>query len=195
LVNAPSKGYDYLIQLNYQPNKLFGMYVRYKSKNKPVDSSGNGIIYYPQDQLKQNLRIHLSQQVSSSFSINSRVELMWFNHQMKNNEQGFLNYVEGNYERKKLSANLRLQYFETNSYNSRIYVYESDVLYSFSIPAFYDKGFRYYLNLHYSITKNFELWMRWAQAIYSDKKVLGSGLDEINSNHKSEIKLQVRYLF
>jgi hypothetical protein len=42
------------------------------------------------------------------------------------------------------AAVLRLQYFETDSYNSRIYAYENDVLYSYSIPAFYDKGFRYY---------------------------------------------------
>jgi hypothetical protein len=195
LVNAPSRGYDYLVQLNYQPNKLFGMYVRYKNKNKPVDSSGNGVIYYPQDQVKQNLRAHLSQQLSSNLSISSRVELMWFNHQQKNAEQGFLSYVEGQYEWKKLSANIRLQYFETNSYNSRIYVYESDVLYSFSIPAFYDKGFRYYLNLQYDLTKKFQVWLRCAQTLYSNQSVIGSGLDEINGSTRSEFKIQIRYNF
>lgn len=195
LVNAPTRGYDYLIQLNYQPDKQFGMYVRYKNKNKPVDSSGNGVIYYPQDQVKQNLRVHLTQQLTSNVSINSRVELMWFNHQQKNNEQGVLSYVEGSYEWKKLSANLRLQYFETNSYNSRIYVYESDVLYSFSIPAFYDKGFRYYFNIHYYATKKMQCWLRFAQALYNDKTFIGSGLDEINGNIRSEIKLQLQYSF
>ncbi|HWI92161.1 MAG TPA: helix-hairpin-helix domain-containing protein [Flavisolibacter sp.] len=194
LVNAPTHGYDYLIQLNYQPNKQFGMYVRYKNKNKPIDGSGNGVIYYPQEQLKQNLRVHLSQQLSSNISIDSRVELMLFNHQQKNNEQGFLSYVEGAYEWEKFSANLRLQYFETNSYNSRIYVYESDVLYSFSIPAFYDKGFRYYFNLHYTI-KKMQCWLRFAQTIYADKTIIGSGLDEIKNNTHSDIRLQLLYSF
>jgi hypothetical protein len=195
LVNAPTRGDDYLVQLSYQPNKQFGMYVRYKNKNKPVDSSGNGVIYYPQDQVKQNLRVHLSQQLLSSFSINSRFELLWLNHGSKRAEQGFLSYAEGDYEWKKLSANLRLQYFETNGYNSRIYVYESDVLYSFSIPAFYDKGFRYYLSLHYEITGKLQVWLKCAQTIYNNKSVIGSGLDEIGGNSRSELKIQIRYSF
>jgi hypothetical protein len=195
LVNAPSRGYDYLIQLNYQPNKQFGMYVRYKNKNKPTNSSANGIIYYPQDQVKQNLRIHLSQQLSSVFSITCRSELLWFNHQSKNSERGFLGYIEGSYNWEKLSANLRLQYFETDSYDSRIYVYESDVLYGFSIPAFYDKGIRYYFNFNYDVTKNLQFWLRWGQTIYNDKNVIGSGLDEIKGRLRSEMKIQVQYNF
>ena len=85
---------------------------------------------------------------------------------------------------------MRLQYFETDSYNSRMYAYENDVLYSFSIPVFYDKGYRYYLNLNYDLTKKISLWFRFAQTIYPGKIAIGSGLDQINSSHKSEIKVQ-----
>ena len=173
-VNAPGRGYDYLVQLNYQPDKQFAMYIRYKNKNKQADGSGNGVIDYPQDEVKQNLRVNVSDQLTPSFFVQSRIEVLWYNHQTQNAEQGFLIYMEGNYRRKKLSSNVRLQYFETDSYNSRIYTYESDVLYSFSIPAFYDKGFRYYLNLNYSITKKLECWLRWGQTIYADKNSIGS---------------------
>ena len=195
LVNAPTNGFDYLVQLNYQPNKLFGIYLRFRDQNKPADSSGSGVIYFPADQLKQNFRIHLFQQLTRAFSINTRVELLWFNHQFKYGEQGFLSYVEGNYEWKKLSGSLRLQYFETNSYNSRIYVYESDVLYSFSIPAFYDKGFNYYLNAHYNLSRKLDCWLRFAQTIYSNKNIIGNGSDQINGDKKTEIKAQLLYVF
>lgn len=194
-VNAPSKGYDYLAQLNYQPNRQFGMYIRYRNKNKPLDSSGNGVIYYPEDQVKQNLRVHLTQQLSSASSITARIEILWFNkRQQKSTGQGFLSYVEGSFGWKKLAGNLRLQYFETNGYDSRIYVYESDVLYSFSIPAFYDKGFRYYINCHYDLLKNLEIWARLARTLYQDKEKIGSALDEISGNSKTDIKIQLRYL-
>jgi hypothetical protein len=193
LVNAPSRGHDYLAQLNYQPNKQFGMYVRFRNKNKPGDSSGSGVIYYPQDQVKQNLRIHLTQQLSYTFSLTGRVEMVWLNHQLKTS-QGFLGYLEGSYEWKKVAGNLRFQYFETNGYNTRIYVYESDVLYSFSIPAFYDKGFRYYINCHYHVLKNFEMWLRLAQTFYPERSKIGSSLDEIDGNRKTELKIQLRYI-
>jgi len=195
LVNAPTNGFDYLVQLNYQPNKSFGMYLRFRNQNKPTDSSGSGAIYYPADQLKQNFRLHLFQQLSQRLSINNRVELLWFNHRLKTKEHGFLSYMEAQYEWKRVGANVRVQYFETNSYDSRVYVYESDVLYSFSIPAFYDKGFRCFLNVHYDFTHKWESWLRLAQTIYSNKNIIGSALDEIQGNKKTEVKLQFLYTF
>jgi hypothetical protein len=102
-----------------------------------------------------------------------------------------------------VEGNLRLQYFETGGYNSRVYVYENDALYNFSIPAYYDKGFRYYVNLNCNVKKlfrfgstnkmNIESWIRWAQAVYSGKNAIGSGLDEVRGNKKSEIKFQLLF--
>ena len=96
---------------------------------------------------------------------------------------------------KPFSANIRLQYFETDDYNSRLYAYENDVLYSFSIPVFYEKGYRYYLNVNYDLTKKLTAWARIAQTINPDRSIIGSGLDEIKGNRKTEVKLQVMYRF
>jgi hypothetical protein len=94
-----------------------------------------------------------------------------------------------------MSGVLRLQYFETDSYDSRIYAYENDVLYSYSIPPFSDKGFRYYVTFNYDLTKKISFWLRWAQTIYKDRKTVGSGLDEILGNKRSDLKIQARYVF
>ena len=85
--------------------------------------------------------------------------------------------------------------FETDSYNSRMYAYESDVLYGFSIPVFYNRGIRYYINTSYDVNKKLGFWIKWAQTVYSDKNLIGSGLDEIKGNKKSEVKLQILYKF
>ena len=90
---------------------------------------------------------------------------------------------------------MRLMYFETGGYDSRLYAYENDVLYSFSIPVFYDKGYRYYININYDFSKKLSLWLRLAQTIYKDKTSVGTGLDEISGNKKTEVKLQVQYYF
>ena len=96
---------------------------------------------------------------------------------------------------KRFSGLMRLQYFETGSYASRLYAYENDVMYSYSIPVFFDKGYRYYFTINYDVSKKLSLWLRWAQTIYRDKESVGSGQDEIAGNRKTEIKLQVAYLF
>ncbi|MEI9956688.1 MAG: hypothetical protein WDM90_10400 [Ferruginibacter sp.] len=61
-------------------------------------------------------------------------------------------------------------------------------LYNFSIPVFYDKGIRYYINTNYDINKKITLWFKWAQTIYTDKTLIGSGLDAINGNKKKRNK-------
>lgn len=90
---------------------------------------------------------------------------------------------------------MRLMYFETGGYDSRMYAYENDVLYSFSIPVFYDKGYRYYININYDVSKKISLWLRLAQTIYKDKATVGTGLDEINGNRRTEVKWQLQYYF
>ena len=73
--------------------------------------------------------------------------------------------------------------------------YENDVLYSYSIPAFSDKGFRYYFTFNYDVSKKVAFWLRLAQTIYRNRNTVGSGLDEIQGNKKTELKAQIRWVF
>ena len=81
--------------------------------------------------------------------------MVWFAIHPSDIQKGFLAFSDCIVKpmMKRYSGGIRLQYFETDDYNSRIYAYENDLLYSFSIPVFYDKGFRYYLNFNYGLTK------------------------------------------
>jgi hypothetical protein len=69
------------------------------------------------------------------------------------------------------------------------------VLYSFSIPAFFDTGFRYYFTITYDASKKLAFWLRMAQTIYKGKLLVGSGLDEIQGNKRTEVKIQATYNF
>ena len=192
-VDAPSTGDDYLLQLTYKPNRQTEIYSRYRSERKainynPLEFALNPVVMKP----KQSWRTQLTYKLSTAVTFRSRVELLWYDRKGDAPEQGFLTYADIIYKPslKPWSGNIRLQYFETDSYNSRMYAYENDVLYSFSIPVFYDKGYRYYLNLNYDLTRKWSFWLRLAQSMYPGKTSLGSGLDEIKGNHKTEVKLQ-----
>lgn len=197
-VDAPSTGREFFVQTTYAPNKQVEIYMRYKAEAKQANQPGNTtvtnyLVFLP----RQNWRTQLSYKFSTAFTIRNRIELLWYDKNGINRENGFLVYSDFMYRpgQNPFSAVVRLQYFETDGYNSRIYAYENDVLYSYSIPAFFDKGYRYYVTLNYDVNKSLSLWFRWAQTIYSDKKLIGSGLDEIKGNTRSEAKLQIRCLF
>lgn len=191
--DAPTAGNDYLLQVTHKPNKQIEIYSRYRSERKAINYNAGDFVLNPVVlKPKQSWRTQLSYKLNTTFTFRTRVELLWYDKQEDTREQGFLTYADIIYKplHKPYSGNIRLQYFETDSYNSRMYAYENDVLYSFSIPVFYDKGYRYYLNVNYDITRKVSVWIRFAQTIYPDKNVIGSGLDEIEGNKKTELKLQ-----
>ncbi len=197
-VNAPSTGTDYLIQLNYKPSKRLEIYTKYHYNAKAINENPLQLTLSPVlRQPKKNWRTQVIYKVNRAITLQNRTELLWFDPKGSEEEQGFLTYFDFIYKPmlKPYSFNLRLQYFETDGYNSRLYAYENDILYSFSIPVFYDKGYRYYININYDIGKKLSLWVKWSQTLFKDKNLIGSGLDEINGNKKSEIKLQLLYKF
>jgi hypothetical protein len=194
LVDAPSSETDFMVQAGYKPNRKFETYIRYRNEIKGRNDNPGELVVTPVEATpKQNLRVHLSYKKTPALTIRSRLELVWFAHRTQRQEKGLHAFLEGHLkpQMKKYSGSIRFQYFKTGGYNSRLYAYENDVLYSYSIPVFYDAGYRYYLNLTYDLSKQISLWIRFAQTIYLDKQVIGTALDEISGNKRTEVKLQV----
>jgi hypothetical protein len=195
-VNAPGTGQDYLLQIAYQPRKQAEIYARFRSESKSINEPSDATLRSIMQVSKQSCRLNLVYPFSQRFSFKARTDLVWYDKRGITPEQGFLIYTEGAYQvSRHFAGNLRLQYFETGGYNSRLYAYESDVLYGYSIPPFFDKGFRYYFNASVQVSKKLTCWLKWAQTIYQDKAIIGSGLEEIKGNRKSEIKVQMQYIF
>ena len=199
LTDAPSVGVDYFTQITYKPNKQLEIYFRYRAENRARNFNYNDIARVDPvlPRPRQNFRSQISYKLDKTISIRNRVEMSWFDKRGNGAQNGFLTYVDVIYKpmMKKYAANCRILYFDTDGYDSRMYTYENDVLYSFSIPVIYDKGYRYYINLNYDYSKKLSFWCRIAQTVYSNKNTVGSGLDEINGNRRTEIKLQAQYYF
>ncbi len=198
-VDAPSQGTEYLVQITYKPNKQMELYSRYRNESKAINISGLDL---PTRQVyirpRQNWRTQVSYNVSPEITLRDRIEVLWFDANEKTRRQeGFLTYFDARYKPfgKPVSINGRLQYFETDGYDSRLYAFENDVLYSYSIPQFIGKGLRYYVNLNYDLSKKMSVWLRWAQTIYANQDVISSGLDQIVGNKRTEVKFQVIYGF
>jgi len=196
-LNSPSTGNDYLIQLNYTLSDYFNMYLRYKEKTKIKQFNStidNNILFEPY--YKKALRYHINYKISDVVYFKNRIEIL--NYQIDDNiDKGFLFYQDIIIKpvKPKFSLYFRYSVFDTDTYDTRIYAYENDVLYAFSIPAYYNKGIRYYIMLKYKFGYKLDTWIRFSQTSYSDRNIIGSGITQINGNTKSEIKVQLRYKF
>jgi hypothetical protein len=198
LVDAPSTARDFFVQLSYAPNKQVEIVSRFRGEMKESNFSDNiSESRYLIPVIKQNWRTQINYTLSESISLRNRIELLWFNKDSPGSETGFLNFFELFYKprMKHRAFNFRLQYFETGGFSSRIFAYENDVLYSNSIPSFYDKGWRVYLNFKTGVAKSLTIWARLARTMYNGKQSIGSGLDEILGSKKTELKLQLVWNF
>ena len=86
-------------------------------------------------------------------------------------------------------------YFNTDSYESRLYQYDPHVLYVFSFPLSYGRGLRYSLLLRADIGKRWMLTGRVGTTKYFDRSVISSGLQQINGSQMTDIDLQVRWRY
>jgi hypothetical protein len=190
-VDGPSQGREYMLQLEHQPSKETSIYLLYRNKNKPLNDTVGGM-KFPVDKIKQSFRVHVATQLRNGLNFKARLEASWYNYNKPDAEQGFLGFIEGSKKVGKWSIGTRLQYFESDGYNSRIYAYENDVPFSFSIPAFFDTGFRYYSNIHCKLSKQLTFSARWAKTIFHNSQAIKTGLDQINGNAQSEIRAQLQ---
>jgi len=195
-VDAPSKGIEMLAQLNFRPTRKAAFYVRFKQENKEISQTQEHIsVLIPT--IKRSFRINASFPVSESVTLKSRAEYLTYQEGDGDQRDGFLIYQDINFRNpgSKVSFSARYALFDTDTYDERIYAYENDVLYGYSIPGFYSKGSRMYLMVRWSAMRGLDFWARIAHTNYVNKDLVGSGLEEIQGPSKTELKLQMRISF
>jgi len=196
--DGPSAGTDFLAQLDYQPSGKVSFYIRYRDRLRQINSREEVTGVRPLvDQKRKFLRFHISYRANRRVKFRSRLELSEYKRGKEPLERGFLLYQDVIYQFEKLPLRLTFRYalFDTDSYDARIYAYENDVLYFFSVPAYSGRGTRIVAMAKYDLGRNIDIWLRWAQFYYTDQETIGSGKDEIFGNTKSEIKAQLRFKF
>ena len=197
-IDAPSKGIDLMSHFKYRPKRSITLEVRGRYERKQENAPANETaIDYLVNTTKSNFRIGLTYKPTWQLTLKSRIEFAWYNDGVNETSKGIMAFQDINYKFKKIPLTLYGRYaiYQTDTYDSRIYAYENDLLYVFSVPAYYGRGSRYYLMASIRASRNFSFWVRWSQTIWTDRDVVSSGLEEIQNNTKSEIKVQLRIKF
>ncbi|MBN1340026.1 MAG: helix-hairpin-helix domain-containing protein [Bacteroidales bacterium] len=196
--SGPSSGNEESLQLTVKPSGRFFFYLRFYTENKTISSSDQhepvkSWIRY----IKSRYRLHAGYSVSETVSFKSRIEALYNRDEKGYRGTGWLFYHDIVWKpaHERLSLAFRYALFDTDTYNERIYAYENDVLYSFSVPAYYYKGSRVYLLLRVNPFKNLSVWCRLSHTCFLNVLSIGSGMDEINGNEKTDVKLQLRWKF
>ena len=194
-VDAPSQGHEIFLRGQFRPSKKLLIYGLYRRKAKGINTRDETArLNMVAEGVKQQFTLNVDISPESRLNLKTRIQLSNYNlaHSVGS---GFVIAQDINFSIWKVKVSARAAVFDTDDYDNRQYIYEKDMLYSYSIPAYYGKGIRNYLLIQYKPARDLTFWARVGRTRYVDQKQIGSGLELIDGDTKTDVKCQIRYQF
>jgi hypothetical protein len=196
-VDSPAIGHEYSVQLEYTLHQQIILSARFREKSSYINDVTEYPLYETHEKKMRSFRCQSDCRLNATVLIRNRLEICQLSG--VGIEQGYGQYFGQDVVVKpvKLPLSLALRYalFETDNYETRIYTYERDVPIATSVPVLDGKGIRCYLVAEWEPIKSLEVAVRYSQTYYFDREEIGSDLELIEGNVRSEIKCQLVWRF
>ena len=195
-INKPSRGTDGLIQATFTPRTNLSMYLKYRYKQKERDLTGSkGTLTLPI--FHHQLRYRLNYSLNDVFSSRTTLDYNHFHSQDRAATKGYqvTQMISSQLPWTRLFADVQGSYFCTDDYDSRVYVSEKGLLYTFYTPSFQGRGFRCAVRLRYELNKHWLFITKFGETIYLNRNEIGSGNDLIYGNKKADIQINTSVNF
>jgi len=198
--NQPTRGYDWLGKAEVEFNNELNFYMQLRSEVEEDEYEVTDRFGREQRKLgearRSSFRANLEYWVNPKVRLRSRGELVRSRQAGEDLELGYLLYQDLRLEfSEKLRVDTRLSMFDTESFATRVYQFENDLLYVFSSQSLFNKGQRMYVLLNYEPFDFLELWAKFGITVYEDEQTIGSGLNQIRGDRRSEVGVQARVMF
>ena len=99
------------------------------------------------------------------------------------------------YSRRWLRLNIGAACFHTDSYDSRVWLYEHGPLYTYSMQQFYGEGIRYFLMARAAIGRRLLLTAKVGVTDYFDRSAIGSSYQQIAASSQTDLDVQLKWKF
>lgn len=185
----PSSAIDLYTMATYNFTRDRFFEVRYKFKQKEKNAK------YPDDKTTivlpyqtHKVRLRYNNTLRSGWYFRTTVDFA--SYQVKNfpNELGYMiSQNLGHRGNKKVHGDAFFGYFNSDSYDARLYSYERNILSTFYMPSFYGEGFRAALSVRWNIRNNLSFSVKASQTRYFNRDIISSGTEQINDNKRTDI--------
>jgi hypothetical protein len=186
-ISQSSHAFDNMLQVSYLRNR-WTIDARYRLKVRQRDNEDKSAL-----QSRTEYRGRLSLTYDGSFS--SRTQVDYTQIVFRGQDRGWMVSQSLGYHHRWLKLSGGLGYFHTDSYDSRVYLYESGPLYCYGFSQFSGEGIRYWLMARAEISRRLILTAKFGTTDYFDRSVIGTSYQQIDGSSQSDLDLQVRWKF
>jgi len=187
-VNVPSSGYEILGEWQQKIGRC-RINVYYKRQEKPVNRNIPGKIYDVQPAISEHYRLKSLIPLGTYIIFQERIDITRAGFMDNPLKTGILLLQDISFRLLPfpVDADLRIAWFNTDDYDTRIYAYERDLLHTAGSQMFYRKGWRYMAMVKWKITEKIDFWIKLGQTRYFQDE---QREDEV-TDHRSEVKMQL----
>lgn len=198
---VPLTGNDFLTYLEWKATKNLILFLRYKNETKEetrtIKDEFNRDIKKVDSRNQMNFRTGFEYNISDRMTVKNRFDYVFVDYDnFGGNNKGLMFYsdfkaviIQG------LTLNLRLIYFNTDDYDSRLYEYENDIKGVMTNLAMYGEGRRWYIVLKYKPFDFLELSGKYAETYIDGATSIGTGNDEIYNDINNRLNFGLEMQF
>lgn len=171
---GPSSGIKQEIRVRYFPSENIETEFSCYMRTVMTDSEKSPGVPEPQKIYMKTLKAVIRYRVSENLRFMSRID---YSTESDGPGKGIMLLSDAAFSFRRIPVSLWLRscIFSTDSWNSRIYTYENDLLYSFSVPALSGRGSRNYLMADWKFNDRLDLRIKYGiTSKISDGNVLAS---------------------
>jgi hypothetical protein len=196
-VDGPSKATDFYFIGTYtlSPQSYLEARYKFKMKEKNLDhpeQENKSVLPYTTNKI----RLRYNHEYDSGWNLRTTVDFAQYTAKYQPSERGIMISQNIAYRGESpLKGDAYLAWFNTDTYNSRLYSYERNLLSTFYMPFFYGKGVRLALSAKYEITSSLTFSTKAGYTNYFNRDVIGSGTELINGNSRTDIFTYIRWRF
>ncbi|NJM16165.1 MAG: hypothetical protein HC896_13025 [Bacteroidales bacterium] len=181
--HVKSHGNEQLVMARYSLGSLQSIRLYYKHESKLKDET-NEWAYRAYFQNKDNLKLEYQIDISDHASGQVFWQQVWAktgsatNHGTASGFRTRYSLPNGRWQ-----LNYAAILFSTPDFETRIYAYQPNVLYAFSVPAYYGQGTENIVMVRYAPVQHIGIWLRYTN-LHKSGNSIGTGDEEITGNKK-----------
>jgi hypothetical protein len=160
-ISSPSYAKRMEFRAKYSPSDKIYAEGAYTCSVSTTDAEEPGSIPALEEKITRNFNTSLRISVSEKLSVATRIYYK-ISENTGNTGTMLLEDIKYTPDAIPVTLWLRFSIFSTEDWDTRIYVYENDLLYSYSVPAVYGRGSKDYIMLGWKIREKAELRFRYS---------------------------------
>jgi hypothetical protein len=188
-VSEGSNGMDLRVEADWKLGRRDNLYATARFKSKQKDCSYTGQLEYC---MTGRYRLRWTHRCRSGAELKTQLYYARYDFIAEpiSNGWAFTQSYSKSLFNECLDIDVTAAAFFTDTYDSRISVYESGLRYAYNFISLYGKGARIAATIRYNLGRGLQLSLKAGGICYLDRDEISSAQQRIASNHKEDISVQ-----